>query len=117
MTVKLLTEQHLKFLSLKGAATCSSESILVKMPHCGKSHVVAQMFSALAYSTIFVLKILSAFHISCIYSCALQTRFFHGFSKQIGPRSDCSLVQKQTRAADNKSCDLREKGYCYNYMV
>ena len=45
MTVKLLMEQHLKFLSLKGAATCSSESILVKMPHCGKLHVVAQIYS------------------------------------------------------------------------
>ena len=32
MTVKLLTEQHLEFLSLKEGCTGSSESILVKMP-------------------------------------------------------------------------------------
>ena len=40
--VKLLTEQHLEFLNLKGGCTSSSESIHVKMPHCWKSHVVAQ---------------------------------------------------------------------------
>ena len=44
MTVKLLTEQHLEFLSLKGSCTGSSESTLVKMPHCWKSHVNAQIF-------------------------------------------------------------------------
>ena len=42
MTVKLLTEPHLGCLSLKGGYTCSSESTLVKMPHCLKSHVMAQ---------------------------------------------------------------------------
>ena len=39
MTVKLLTEHNLEFLSLKGGCTGSSESILVKMPQCWKSHV------------------------------------------------------------------------------
>ena len=43
MIVKLLTEHHLEFLSLKGGCTGSSESTLVKMPHCRKSHVTAQM--------------------------------------------------------------------------
>ena len=43
MTVKLLTEHHLEFLSLKGGCTGSSESTLVKMPHCWKSHVTAQI--------------------------------------------------------------------------
>ena len=42
MTVKLLTEHHLEFLSLKGGCTGSPECTLVKMPHCWKSHVVAQ---------------------------------------------------------------------------
>ena len=37
MSVKLLTEHLLEFLSLKGGCTCSSESTLVKMPHCWKS--------------------------------------------------------------------------------
>ena len=41
--IVLLTEQHLEFLSLKGDCPGSSESIHVKMPHCWKSHVAAQM--------------------------------------------------------------------------
>ena len=45
MTVKLLTEQHLEFLSLKGGCTGSSESTLVKMPHLLESHVEAQLYS------------------------------------------------------------------------
>ena len=43
MTVKLLTEHHLEFLCLKGGCTGWSESTLVKMPHCWKSHVTAQL--------------------------------------------------------------------------
>ena len=43
MTVKLLTEYHLEFLSLKGSCTGSSESLLVKIPHCWKSHAAAQI--------------------------------------------------------------------------
>ena len=42
MIVKLLTEHHLEFLSLKGG--CSSESTLVKMPLCCKSHALAQIY-------------------------------------------------------------------------
>ena len=42
MTVKLLTEQHLRFLSLKGGCIGSSESTLLKISHCWKSHVTAQ---------------------------------------------------------------------------
>ena len=43
MTVKLLTEHHLEFLSLKGGCSCLSESTLVKMSHCWKSHVAVQL--------------------------------------------------------------------------
>ena len=43
MTIKLLTESQFEFLSLKGGCTGSYESTLVKMPHCWKSHVTAQM--------------------------------------------------------------------------
>ena len=44
MSVKLLTEHHLEFLDLTGGCTGSSESRLVKMPHCWKSHVTAQFY-------------------------------------------------------------------------
>ena len=43
MIVKLLTEYHLEFPNLKRDCTGSSESTLVKMPHCWKSHVRAHL--------------------------------------------------------------------------
>ena len=43
MIVKLLTEHHLELLSLKGGCRGSFESTHVKMPHCWKSHALAQM--------------------------------------------------------------------------
>ena len=46
MSVKLLTEHRLEFVSLKGGCTGSSESTLVKMPHCVAAH-----FRADAYDT------------------------------------------------------------------
>ena len=44
MIVKLLTEYHLEFLSLKGCCAGWSESTLVKMPHCWKPYATAQNF-------------------------------------------------------------------------
>ena len=41
MILKLLPEHHLGVLSLKGGGTGSSESTLVKMSNCWKSHAVA----------------------------------------------------------------------------
>ena len=49
MIVKLLTEHHLGFLSLKGGCRGSSESTHVKMPHCWKSHATAQISYSLVY--------------------------------------------------------------------
>ena len=43
MIVKLLTEHHLEFLSLKEGCTGSSETTLVKIPNCWKSHALAQI--------------------------------------------------------------------------
>ena len=43
MSVRLLTEHHLEFLSLKGGCIGSAESTLVKMPYCWKSNVAAQL--------------------------------------------------------------------------
>ena len=53
MTVKLLTEHHLEFLSTKGGGTGSYESTLVKMPHCWKSHVMAQFSRLSVVSLLF----------------------------------------------------------------
>ena len=45
MIVKLLTEHHLEFLSLKGGCRGLSESTHVKIPYCWKSHALAQIIS------------------------------------------------------------------------
>ena len=42
MIVKLLTEHHLEFLSFKGGCTGSSESTIVNLSNCWKSHAMAQ---------------------------------------------------------------------------
>ena len=47
MIVKLLTEHYLEFPSLKGGCSDSSESTHVKMSHCWKSHVPAQLFTVI----------------------------------------------------------------------
>ena len=51
MTVKLLTEPHLEFLSLKGGCIGSAESIHVKIPHCWKSRDAAQLISLIKEKT------------------------------------------------------------------
>ena len=43
MRVKLLTDHHLEFISLKGGCTDSTESTPVKLPFCWKLHVVAHI--------------------------------------------------------------------------
>ena len=43
MIVKLLTEHYLEFLSLKGGCRGLSESTLVKMSNCWKSHAAARI--------------------------------------------------------------------------
>ena len=58
MSVKLLTEHNLEFLSLKGGCTDLSESIIVKMPHCWKSHALAHYYYRVNSPTAAVHKIL-----------------------------------------------------------
>ena len=48
LTVKLLSEHHLEFLSLKGGCRGSSESTLVKMSNCWKSHAAAPILFQLS---------------------------------------------------------------------
>ena len=54
MIVKLLTEHHLEFLSLKGGCRGSSESTLVKISNCWKSHALAQIKTMKAKSPDFL---------------------------------------------------------------
>ena len=43
MALRLLTELILEFPSLKGGTAGLSDSTLVKMPHCWKSHIMAHI--------------------------------------------------------------------------
>ena len=54
MTVKLLTEHYLEFLSCTGGYTGSSESTLVKIPHCWKSHVTVHMLKLIMFAPQFL---------------------------------------------------------------
>ena len=54
MIVKLLTEHHLEFLSLKGGCRGSFESTLVKMSNCWKSHAAAHISVVKITSCLFV---------------------------------------------------------------
>ena len=73
MIVNLLSTQHLEFLSLKQGCRGSSESILVKMPHCWKSHVTAHFFFFLPFSC-FVLK--------PFYNCVNSIIWNHSISRK-----------------------------------
>ena len=93
MTVKLLTEHHLEFLRFKGSSIGSSESTLVKMPHCWKSHVAAQMYQTSCCS-------FDAFHIeslSYILCCLLlQT----GAESKMKVEQDIRLELLEKQIAD-----------------
>ena len=67
MIVKLLTEYHLEFLSLKGGCRGSSESTHVKLPHCWKSHALAQFLIAKKKETACLIKYINSSIVS-VYS-------------------------------------------------
>ena len=58
MPVKLLAQHHSETLSLTDACTGSSESTLVKMPHCWKSLVMAHTVSHFSYAPLLNVKLL-----------------------------------------------------------
>ena len=60
MSVKLLPEHHLEFLSLKEGDTSSSESTLVKMPHWLKVYVAVHMSKYTRFSYVLQMSPLNA---------------------------------------------------------
>ena len=65
MIVKLLTEHHLEFLSLTGGCRGSSESRLVKMSNCWKSHAAAQCIKKCVFNEFLILNM----KYGCILKC------------------------------------------------
>ena len=66
MSLELLTEHRLEFLSLNGGCTGSSESSLVKIPHRWKSRVTAH----LSTSTVFVKQMRGKMILASVLSAA-----------------------------------------------
>ena len=75
MTVKLLAELQLEFLSLKISCTGSDESTLDKMPHCWKCHVAAQLLYA-AWDVTLIGVFLHVFITCWFVSLAVFLRLF-----------------------------------------
>ena len=48
LTLRLQTKYQYEFLSLKGGCKVSSESALVKMPRCWKSHVAVHFLKGMS---------------------------------------------------------------------
>ena len=97
MTVKLLTEQHLEFLSINGGRTDSSESTHVKVPHCWKSHAAAQIIEngpehvIITYQVMDVTRCLGAYSATVLPAKSDSNVMFCLQSYQ-GLRIDKSLV-------------------------
>ena len=100
MTVKLLTEQHLEFLSLKGACTGSSESTL------SKCHIVGNHMRRLKWICCLSQKLqqqemqfsaaFSEMQLKCLWDMA--KKWFNWSQGFVDPKEGCL------------SCDYRESG-------
>ena len=84
MSVKILAEHDLEFLSLKGGCTGSSKSTLVKMPHCWKSHVTTQLLSffILVHDSVCVAEVCPHLNFRNIYPNKFFPMNFHGAKSQ-----------------------------------
>ena len=82
MSVKLLTQHNLESPNLKEGCTGSSESTLVKMPHCWKSHVMALFIFARPVRVR-----MQIIHQGVLFShqCILQRAVWTAIEKQINP--------------------------------
>ena len=98
MSVKLLTEHHLEFLSLTGGCADSSQSTNVKMPHCWKSHVAAHFISlqGMRYLQNSDIKVHGRLRSS---QCVVDSRFMLKI-KGFGPKS---FIEIETKVLDRIS--------------
>ena len=115
MIVKLLTQQHLEFLSINGGCTGSSESTLVKMPHCWKSHVTAHLyFKVYLYPRYEVYRgyIVFAFSVImfvCLSVCLFVCKLFF-FIKDFSATTWVRILKFSTRLdSDELYCVTKEQ--------
>ena len=87
MSVMLLTEHHLQFLSLQGGCTGSSEYTLVKITHCWKSHVTAQIISNIGHLVLIMVLL------ACMIGADVQLKVQVGMCTHQRLRSACASSQ------------------------
>ena len=92
MTVKLLSEHNLEFLSLKGGCRGSSESAHVKMPHCWKSHALAQIPSILFSGKRSIFGITQMLYRLKVNSHKTLSRYAAGYISESNKHKICSKV-------------------------
>ena len=93
MSVKLLTEHHLEFLSLTGGCTESSESPHVKMPHCWKSHVTAHLcYASLPGSASAILAFIAPTRGQAVHSCSIYRQTHARIKKVLSEGSNSDNV-------------------------
>ena len=100
----LLTEHHLEFLSLKGDYAGSSESIYVKMSHCWKSQVEAQIVSTLMKCRIMR-------HFICAFTVCLSTHFRVSRIKSVN-RQYILFFRGTTQMSKFKSANIAKLFLC-----
>ena len=83
MIVKLLTEHHLEFLTLKGGCRDSSESTLVKVSNCWKSRAAAHFSLSISVSQDDVIVIPKTYFKDQGLTAELHAHFNHGFNEKL----------------------------------
>ena len=91
MSVKLLTQHHLEVLSLTGGCRGSSESTLVKMSNCWKSHAAA--------------------HIGLLSSCVVCWWPLATLLSQVRPNQVLGLIRILNVHSDGTKLFLRKINY------
>ena len=87
MIVKLQTKHYLELLSLKGGCRGSSESTLVKMPHCWKSHATAQIWSHIVGIAFIISTLNDRFYLASRFSSGILPYTFKKKSNHIAARN------------------------------
>ena len=73
--LEIMTVLQLEFLNLKVGFTVSSESTLVKMPHCWKSHIAAHVHLLVAYPITFTVSWTGLFLLSSPIQCLVGFKY------------------------------------------
>ena len=119
MTIKLLAEHNLEFLSLKGGYTGSSESTPVKMPHCWKSHVMALIWISKPAFLIWYERLSDSIYDLILY---MHSKLIHSDTTQANfPFSDtahhsqtsCLYIVHVLTGMSIRLSDLYLTGSCY----